>query len=119
GFVLVVGANDALHQVMTHHIALVEMHEGESVYALQNLDGFDQTAAARRRQVDLRNVAGDHRFGIKSQAGDKHLHLLGGGVLRLVKNDERIIERASAHEGDGGDLDDIFFEIAFNALGIK
>src|SRR5271168_4418573 len=35
-FVLVVGADDSLYKVMTHYVALVEVHEGDAVYALQN-----------------------------------------------------------------------------------
>src|SRR6202795_2551376 len=104
---------------MTHYVALVEVHEREAVYTLQNIDRFDQAAAAGGGQVDLRDVAGDYRLGIKSQAGDEHLHLLGGGVLRFVQDDERIVQRAPAHEGDGRDLDDIFFEIALDALGLE
>src|SRR5208282_2890935 len=110
---------DSLHQMMPHHVGFVEMHESESVHALQNIDGFDQTAATRVGQVDLGDVTSDHGLGIKSQAGDEHLHLLGGGVLRLVEDDERIVESASTHEGDGSDLDDIFFEIAFDALRLE
>src|SRR3982074_3021006 len=108
---LVVGADDSLYEMVTPPVAFVEVHECQSVYALQNIDRFDQTAAAGGGQIDLRDVAGDHRLGIKSQAGDEHLHLLGGGVLRLVQDDERIVQGAPAHEGDGCDLDDIFFEI--------
>src|ERR1700722_1191467 len=87
GFVLVIGADDSLHQVMTNHIAFVEVDEGEAVYALQDVDRLDQAAAAGARQIDLRNVPGDHRLGIKAEASDEHLHLLGGGVLRLVEDD--------------------------------
>src|ERR1700691_389260 len=74
--VLVVGANNPLHQMMANYVALVEVHECQAVYRLQDVDRFDQSAAARRGQVDLRHVAGDHRLGIKSESGDKHLHLL-------------------------------------------
>src|SRR5208282_4150882 len=118
-FVLVVGANDSLHQVMTHHVAFVEVYERQSVDALQDFDRFDQTAAARGGQVDLRDVAGDHRLGTKSQAGDEHLHLLRGRVLRLVQDDERIVQRAPAHESDGRNLDDVFFQITLDALRVE
>src|SRR5712671_7978018 len=104
---------------MSHYVALVEVHECQSVYAFQNVDRFDQAAAAGCGQIDLRDVAGDHRLGIKSQSGDEHLHLLGGSVLRLVQDDERIVQRASAHEGDGRDLDNIFLEIALDALRLE
>src|SRR5271165_71791 len=46
-FMLVVGANNALHQVVAHHVGFVEAHKGESVHALQNIHGFNQAAAPR------------------------------------------------------------------------
>ena len=35
----------------------------------------------------------------------KHLHLLGGGVLRLVEDDERVIQRAPTHKSQRRDFD--------------
>ena len=57
------------------------------------------------REVDLRDVAGDHRLGAEADAGQEHLHLLGRRVLRLVEDDERVVERAAAHVGERRDLD--------------
>jgi len=48
----------------------------------------------------------------------KHLHLLDGGVLSLVLSDEGVAEGASAHEGQGGDLDDVALEEFFDLFGI-
>ena len=61
---------------------------------------------AAGRQVDLGHVAGDHRLGAEAQAGQKHLHLLGGGVLGLVQDDEGVVQGAAPHEGQGRHLDD-------------
>ena len=58
-----------------------------------------------RGEVDLRDVAGHHRLAAEADAGEEHLHLLGRGVLRLVEDDERVVERAAAHEGERRDLD--------------
>ena len=66
---------------------------------------LDQAALLPARQVDLRDVAGDHRLGAEADAREEHLHLLGRGVLRLVEDDERVVERAAAHEGERRDLD--------------
>ena len=44
-------------------------------------------------QVDLGDVAGDHDLGAEAEPGQEHLHLLGRGVLRLVEDDERVVER--------------------------
>src|SRR5208282_2745237 len=119
GFVFVVGADDSLHQVMADYVAFIKVHEGQAVYTFQNFGRFDQAAAAGGGQVDLRYVAGDHCLGTESQSGDEHLHLFRGRVLGFVEDDEGVVQGASAHEGYGRDLDDIFFEVTFDALGVE
>src|SRR5258708_15197027 len=84
--VLVIGANNALHQVMSHHIGFVEVNERQAFHALQYVDRFQQAAAPRVGQINLRDVSGNHRFGVESEAGNEHLHLFGSGVLRFVEN---------------------------------
>ena len=51
-------------------------------------------------------------------AGQEHLHLLGRGVLRLVEDDEALVERAAPHERQGRDLDRAPLEQALGALGL-
>ena len=46
----------------------------------------------------------------EADAGQEHLHLLDRGVLRLVEDHERIVERASAHVGQRRDLDDVLLQ---------
>src|SRR5207244_12856635 len=58
-FVLIVGANDALHQVMPHYVALVEVYEGQTFDFLENINRLEQSAASRVWQINLRDVAGD------------------------------------------------------------
>src|ERR1700740_3430951 len=105
--------------MMAHHILFVEIYEGESFDRLEDLDRLNQSTAARVRQIDLRDVAGDHCFRIETQPGDEHLHLFRRGVLRLVHDYERIIERAAAHERDRRDLDYIFLEVTIDLLRIQ
>ena len=57
-------------------------------------------------EVGLRDVAGDHDLAAEAEAREEHLHLLGRGVLRLVEDDERVVQRAPAHERERRDLDD-------------
>ena len=56
-------------------------------------------------QVDLADVAGDHGLGAEADARQEHLHLLGRRVLRLVEDDEGMVQRAAAHEGQRRDLE--------------
>jgi hypothetical protein len=66
---------------------------------------LDQAALLAALQVDLRDVAGDHRLGADADAGQEHLHLLRRRVLRLVEDDEGVVQRAPAHVGQRRDLD--------------
>ncbi len=70
-------------------------------------------------QVDLGKVAGDDRLGVVAETGDEHLHLLGGGVLGLVHDDEGVGEGTAAHEGERGDLDDVGLEKLVDLHGIE
>src|SRR5690606_39738705 len=40
-----------------------------------------------------------------AEAREEHAHLLAGRVLRLVEDDERVVERAPAHERERRHLD--------------
>ncbi len=64
-------------------------------------------------QVDLADVAGDHRHRAEADAGEEHLHLLDRGVLRFVEDHVGVVERAAAHIGERRDLD----HVALDQLG--
>ena len=66
---------------------------------------LDQPGRLLARQVDLRHVAGDDDLRAEAEPRQEHLHLLGARVLRLVEDDEGVVERAAAHEGERRDLD--------------
>ena len=68
------------------------------------------------RQVGLGDIAGDHRARAEADARQEHLHLLDGGVLRLIEDDEGVIERAAAHEGERRHLDDVALDEARDAI---
>ena len=56
------------------------------------------------RQVDLRDVAGDDHLRVEPEPGEDHLHLLGRGVLRLVEDDEAVVQRVVRDEEVVGDV---------------
>ena len=58
-------------------------------------------------EVDLRGVACDDHFGAVAETGEEHHHLVFGCVLCFIEDDERVIEGAAAHEGEGDDFDEI------------
>ena len=56
-------------------------------------------------QVDLGDVAGHDGLRTEPEAGQEHLHLFRCRVLRLVEDDERVVQRAAAHVCERRDLD--------------
>ena len=100
-----VGVDDARDQRVAHHVLAGEAGEGDAAHVLEHFLRFDQAALLAAREIDLGDVAGDHRLGAEADAGQEHLHLLGRGVLRLVENDEGMVQRAPAHVGERRDLD--------------
>src|SRR5437660_165502 len=117
--VVLIGTHDALHQMMTHYVALVEVYKGNAIHALEHIHDLQQAAAPGVGQIDLGDIAGDDALRVEPHAGDKHLHLFGGRVLRLVENDEGVIERAPAHESNGSNFNDVLFQIAVYLLRVE
>src|SRR5215475_12067677 len=116
--VLIVSLHDHLHQLMADDVALVEEDERDSFDAADDALRFHQARLATRRQVDLRHVAGDYGLGPEADARQKHLHLLGGGVLRRVEDDKRIPKGATPHECQRRDFDHALFNELSHALVI-
>src|SRR5664280_2817677 len=118
-FIVVVRPDDSLHQVMAHHVSLIEVAEPDPFHVAHDLDCLHHSAPACIRQIDLGNVTSDDRLGVEAEAGHEHLHLLRGGVLRFIENDKRIVQRASAHERDGSDLNDVLLQVAIHLVGFE
>src|SRR5581483_10590777 len=111
--------DDALHERVPHHVALIELHEADALHALENFEGIDQPAAAGVRQIDLGDVAVHYHLGVEPLAREDHLHLLGGTVLCFVQNDEAVVEGAAAHERDRRHFDDVALEQFFHAIVLQ
>src|SRR5215831_17547729 len=100
-----VRSNHLLNQGVAHYIDLGEVGEGDPLDVAQDLTGVGEARGTTSGQVHLSHIPGNHRLAVEAQAGEEHLHLLDGGVLRLVENDECVVERAAAHEGKRRYLD--------------
>ena len=98
---------------MAHHIARGEEGEADAADAAQHFHRLAQTGARVARQIDLGDVAGDHRDRAEADAGQEHLHLLDRGVLRFVQNHVRVVEGTAAHIRQWRDLD----HVALDQLG--
>ena len=66
----------------------------------------------------MRYIARHDCFGIEPDSREKHFHLLGGGILRLVEDDKLVVERPSAHERERRDLDFGSLNQSISALDI-
>src|SRR2546430_9231206 len=51
GFIVFVGANDLLHQVVTYHVSFSELHQADSFDLAAHFKRFDQPALLSLRQV--------------------------------------------------------------------
>ena len=96
---------------MAHDVRARQAADGDVVNAVEDADGLLEAGRLVRRQVDLRHVAGDDNVRAEADARQEHLHLLAGGVLRLVEDDEAVVERAAAHIRQRRDLDVAALEI--------
>src|SRR5713226_9205486 len=102
--VSLVGVHDVGHQLVPDDIVTSQPGEINIVDAVQYVLDQAQAAQLTGRQVDLRDVSGDDDPGAKAEPGQEHLHLLGRSVLRLVENDERVVQRAAPHVSERGNL---------------
>src|SRR5688572_22535102 len=68
---------------------------------------MNETAAARVLQIDLCDVASYNHPAAMPHAGEEHFHLRVCRVLRLVKNDEAIIQAPTTHECQRRNFDHI------------
>src|SRR6185503_14722412 len=114
----VVRFHDLLHELVPHDVPFVEVHEADPVDVADDVERLDEARHPPARQIDLRDVAGDDRLRTKPEARQEHLHLLAGRVLRLVEDDERVVERPAAHEGDRRDFDGAALDQACRLLGV-
>jgi len=67
GLVLVVSSNNALAPVMPNYIRFIEIYKRQSLNVLEHVDRLQQSASARGRQINLRNVTGNDRFRVESR----------------------------------------------------
>ena len=96
-----------------------ELEERDPLDRPEDVPDGEQSRRLLRRQVDLRHVAGDHHLRAEAEPRQKHLHLLGARVLRLVEDDEGVVQRAAAHEGERRDLDRALLHVGGQAVGVE
>ena len=89
---------------MPNDVPLGKFNNGDALGMLQRAVGLGQAGMFMRREVNLGFVTSDDSLGTVTEARQKHQHLLRGGILGLIQNDERAIQGAAAHIGQRGDF---------------
>src|SRR5919199_2151926 len=103
--VLVVGLDDPLHEAVADHVVAAEPDELDALDVAQDVAHDDEAGALVARQVDLRDVARDDHLRVEPEPRQEHLHLLGAGVLRLVEDHERVVQRVVRQQEVVGDVE--------------
>src|SRR4051794_12288512 len=116
---LAIRLHDPLHELVPDDVLEAEADERDVVDALEDVLHLDQPRRLVARQVDLRDVAGDDDLRAEAEPRQEHLHLLGRGVLRLVEDDEAVVERAAAHERERRHLDRAALHVGVRALRVE
>ncbi len=73
--------------------------------AVEDFADDTQAAAGSAGQIHLGHIPGNNDLGTETEPGEEHLHLLTGGVLRLVQDDESVVQGPAAHVRERRDLD--------------
>src|SRR6266545_2855321 len=117
--VMLVRLDDPLHELVPDDVLVREADEGDAVDAGQDVLYLDEARRLLARQVDLRDVTRDDDLRAEAEPCQEHLHLLRARVLRLVEDDERVVEGAAAHERERCDLDDPLVEVRLDPVGLE
>src|SRR5690242_19248024 len=91
--VALVRVDDLADQAVPYDVVAGEPREVDVLDAVEDALHHAQAADLPGGQVDLGNVAGHHHPRAEAEPGEEHLHLLGRRVLRLVQDDERVVQR--------------------------
>ena len=99
-----IGLDNQPHQMVPHYVAFIEVAERQTWNGAQYGSSLYETRTPVGGKINLGDVARNHCLGVHADARQEHFHLLGRCVLRLVENDESVVQRPAAHESQRGDL---------------
>ena len=105
GVVALVGVDDGADETVPHHVVRGELGEVDVLDVTEDVAHDLEAGTGAAGEVDLGDVAGDDHLRAEAEPGQEHLHLLARGVLRLVEDDEGVVEGATTHVRQRGDLD--------------
>src|ERR1700754_4449107 len=104
---------------MPDNVDVLEVAETDSLDAVEHMQRFEEPRLLWVGQIDLSKVAGDDGLRVVAEAGDENLHMLVLRVLRLIHDDEGIVESTTTHEGQRSNLDNIGLQHLVDLLWIN
>lgn len=104
---------------MPHDIAPRKTEYFDSFNVVEYGYRLHKPAFAHGGKVDLGDIAGDDSLAVVPQAGEEHFHLFRRGVLCLVENYKRIVERSAAHICERDYLHNALFTVSPEAFGAE
>src|SRR5215831_12441656 len=110
---------DPLHELVPDDVFVAEANEGDPVDRAEDVLHVDESGRLLPREVDLRHVAGDDDPRAEAEARQEHLHLLRARVLRLVEDDERVVQRPAPHVRERRNLDGPTFHVRVQPLRVE
>lgn len=108
--------NTANHRI-ADNIALLKTHRRKFFHLSQTAPRVRETADLRRRQINLIQIASHNHAAVLAETRQKHHHLRARRVLRLVKNNIRGRQSASAQKRERRDLNRAETRIPRKRLG--
>src|SRR4029079_2050623 len=112
-----ISLDDASDQRMAHHVGGGEADDLDTLDAFKLADPVIEAGSHTVRKVGLMRVAANDHAAAHAEAREEHLHLLRRGVLRLIEDDEGVVQSAAAHEADRRNLDLARRDAALDLLG--
>ena len=92
---------------MTDDVNRLEAHDADALHASQDSARLSQPRGCSAQQIDLLKIPRHHHARAEAKTREEHLHLRARRILRLIKNDKCVIERASAHIGKRRNLNQL------------
>ena len=89
---------------MPYHILFRKARDPNTFNPRHNPQSLDKARGLVGLQVNLRGIAGNHHPAAFPHARQEHLHLRGGGILRLIQNGVAMGQGAAAHESQRRDF---------------
>ena len=103
---------------MSDHISTTKLDKGQVVDPVEcRFEREKATLVAS--YVNLGRVARDNDTRTESDTRQEHFHLLRRRVLRLVENDEAVVQGPATHEGERRDFDHLLLDQTLHTLHVE